>query len=271
VRIVGRPAHRAGVVSFVVDDPPLSPLDVAVALDAEGIAVRAGHHCCQPLMRRLGISGTIRASFAVYNTADEVERFATTVRSIVTGASVSSAPARPVKLEDAGIEYPGPFAPTVDAAAGALVSELNRLDDWADRYEFLIDLGKTAPPLPETLKTEANRVYGCQSTVHLAARAKPGTRDVVEFLADSDSTLVRGLLAMLQYLFSGQPASDIVGFDLPAFLSRAGLESNLTMGRRNGLAEMVKRLRSVAAGLSGSGRTFLLPPPGVYSTEVEPQ
>ncbi len=86
VRIVGRPEDRAGVVGFVVDDPPLSPLDVAVRLDSEGIAVRAGHHCCQPLMRRLGISGTVRASFAVYNTEDEVERFASAVRSIVHGA-----------------------------------------------------------------------------------------------------------------------------------------------------------------------------------------
>jgi cysteine desulfurase / selenocysteine lyase len=100
------------------------------------------------------------------------------------------------------------------------------------------------------LKTDANRVHGCQSTVFLAARTAPGTRDAVEFVADSDSGLVRGLLAMLQRLFSGQPARDILAFDLPGFLARAGLESNLTMGRRNGLAAMVKRLRIVAAGLA---------------------
>jgi cysteine desulfurase/selenocysteine lyase len=250
VRIVGRPVHRAGVVSFVVDDPPVSPLDVAVRLDAQGIAVRAGHHCCQPLMRRLGLSGTVRASFAMYNSEDEVERLADTVRSIVRAASVSTVPARATPPDDAGLEFPGPSAPTVDAAAAVLLNELDRLDEWAERYEFLIELGSKAPPLPESWKTAANRVHGCQSTVYLAARANPRAADVVEFLADSDSALVRGLLAMLQQLFSGQPARDILEFDLPGFLALAGLESNLTIGRRNGLAEMVKRLRSVAAGLS---------------------
>ncbi len=253
VRVVGRPAHRVGVVSFVMDDPPLSLLDVAVRLDAEGIAVRAGHHCCQPLMRRLGITGTLRASFAVYNTEDEVERFASAVRSIARGASGASVRSQPKWPEDVQIEYPGPAAPTVDAAAAALLEELDRLDDWAERYEFLIELGSKAPPLPEPLKTEVNRVQGCQSTVFLAAGATPGTRDVVEFLADSDSGLVRGLLAMLQRLFSGQPARDILAFDLPGFLARAGLDSNLTMGRRNGLAAMVKRLRIVAASLAADG------------------
>jgi cysteine desulfurase/selenocysteine lyase len=253
VRIIGRPASRAGVVSFVVDDPPISPLDIAVRLDAEGIAVRAGHHCCQPLMRRLGISGTVRASFAMYNTEDEVERFAAVVRSIVRGASVSVAPARPAAPDDAGIDYPGPSAPTVDAAAGALLCELARLDEWAERYEFLIELGGKALPLHESLRTEANRVRGCQSTVYLATRVAPGTADVLEFLADSDSSLVRGLLAMLQHLFSGQRAQDILQFDLANFLARAGLESNLTMGRRNGLAEMVRRLRIAAGDLIGDG------------------
>lgn len=253
VRVVGRPLHRAGVVSFVVDDPPLSPLDVAVRLDSAGIAVRAGHHCCQPLMRRLGVSGTIRAAFAVYNTEDEVERFASAVRSIARSRSVTTVPAPPESPSDLEIEFPGPAAASVEAAAGALLLELDRLDDWAERYEFLIDLGSKSPSLPESLKTDANRVRGCQSTVFLAARMAPGARDVVEFLAESDSALVRGLLAMLQQLFSGQPARDILDFDLPRFLARAGLESNLTMGRRNGLAEMVKRLRLIASSLVGDG------------------
>jgi len=253
IRVVGRPLHRAGVVSFVVDDPPLSPLDVAVQLDAQGIAVRAGHHCCQPLMRRLGITGTVRASFAVYNTEGDVERLASAVRSIGRVASASTAPTQASWPENLEIDYAAAAAPTVDGAAAALLAELNRLDDWAERYEFLIELGSKMFTLPETLKTDANRVRGCQSTVFLSARARPGTRDVVEFLADSDSGLVRGLLAMLQRLYSGQPARDILGFDLPGFLARAGLESNLTLGRRNGLAEMVKRLRIAAAALTSEG------------------
>jgi cysteine desulfurase / selenocysteine lyase len=249
VRLVGEPAHRAGVVSFAVEGTPLSALDVGARLDAEGIAVRTGNHCCQPLMRRLGVAGTVRASFAMYNTTEDVERFAAALRAVAGGATGRKAPARPQTGANAEAADPGPTAATVEAAATALLDEFDELDDWAERCEFLIELGRKAPSLPATLRTEANRVRGCQSTVYLAARARPGTRDVVEFLADSDSALVRGLLALLQRLFSGQRAGDVLEFDLPRFLARVGLASNLSTGRRNGLAEMIKRLRMIAATL----------------------
>ena len=80
LRIVGELGHRVGAVSFVLEDPPLSAIDVGTRLDLEGIAVRAGHHCCQPLMQRLGLPGTVRASFAVYNTIEEVEQLASALR-----------------------------------------------------------------------------------------------------------------------------------------------------------------------------------------------
>jgi cysteine desulfurase/selenocysteine lyase len=243
---VGRPTRRAGVVSFVVDEPPTSALDVSARLDAEGIAVRAGNHCCQPLMARLGVAGTVRASFAVYNDENDVERLAAAVRSIVEGAKADRRQAE----ADEDADYPGPSGASVEAAAAGLLDEFDGLGDWAERYEFLIELGRKAPALPDALRTEDNRVRGCQSTVFLAARVRPSTRDVVEFLADSDSELVRGLLAVLQELFSGRPAAEILAFDLPAFLDEAGLASNLTTGRRNGLAEMIKRLRGFAADVA---------------------
>jgi cysteine desulfurase/selenocysteine lyase len=248
VRLVGEPAHRAGVVSFAVDDPPMSALDVSARLDAEGIAVRAGNHCCQPLMGRLGIPGTVRASFAIYNDAADVERLAAAVRIIVSGADVG-------RRESAGnveADYPGPSTPTIDAAAADLLDEFDGLGDWAERYEFLIELGRKAPALPDSFRTEANRVRGCQSTVFLAPRVRPGTRDTIEFLADSDSELVAGLLAVLHDLFSGRPAAEVLAFDLPGFLEQAGLQSNLTTGRRNGLAEMIKRLNAFATEVSGT-------------------
>ncbi len=105
--------------------------------------------------------------------------------------------------------------------------------------------------MPAALKTEATRVHGCQSTVHIALRKKPGTADVIEFLADSDADIVRGLVALLQRLFSGQRAADVLAFDVHAFFRRLGLEANLSMGRRNGLGEMVKRLRAFAADVAG--------------------
>ena len=252
VRLVGEPAHRAGVISFVVEDPPLSALDVGTWLDLEGIAVRTGHHCCQPLLQRFGVPGTVRVSFALYNTVDEVARLATTLRAIVavgSSARVPPAPSSAADVPEPG--YPRAAAQSVEEAAAALLDEFAGLGDWSERYQYLIELGRELPAMPVGLKVEANRVRGCQSTVFLSARVRQqGTLAVVEFLADSDSAIVSGLIALLQRLFSGQPAEEILDFDLPGFLARIGLEKNLTTGRRNGLAEMVKRLRGLAACLA---------------------
>jgi cysteine desulfurase/selenocysteine lyase len=103
--------------------------------------------------------------------------------------------------------------------------------------------------MPAALKVEANRVHGCQSTVHISARKKPGTDDVLEFLADSDAEVVRGLIALLQRVYSGHRASEILAFDIEGFLTRLGLDKNLTLGRRNGLAAMVQRIRALASTL----------------------
>ena len=105
--------------------------------------------------------------------------------------------------------------------------------------------------MPAALKTEENRVRGCQSTVHIDLRRRPGSADVVEFIADSDAGLVRGLIAILEKLFSGQPAAAILAFDVQAFFRRIGLENNLVLGRRVGLAAMVERIRAFAQNIGG--------------------
>jgi cysteine desulfurase/selenocysteine lyase len=254
VRLIGAPARRAGVVSFVVEDPPLSTMDVGSRLDLQGIAVRTGHHCCQPLMERLRVPGTVRASIAVYNTLGEIDRLADALQAIMDTAGSQ-------RVYDAAQKAPGPAAgayppataESVEAAARALLDDFDGLEGWPERYEYLIELGRKRPVMPPELMTEAHRVRGCQSTVFLAARVRPGSTDVVEFLADSDAEIVRGLLALLQHLFSGQRAAEILRFDLAGFLACTGLASNLTTGRRNGLAAMIGRLHAFAAGLNETG------------------
>jgi cysteine desulfurase / selenocysteine lyase len=249
LRLIGTAHDKASVLSFVVEDPPLSALDVGTQLDLEGIAVRTGHHCCQPLMERFHIPGTTRASLAMYNTHEEVDAFADALERIVE----SSRP-RPVAMASAGVwsepTYPLAVATNPQQAADALADDFEFIDDWTERYRYLIDEGAKLPPMPEALKTAANRVHGCQSTVFVHARKKPGSADVMEFLADSDADVVRGLLAVLQKVYSGQHASAILAFDAPAFWQRLGLDRNLTTGRRNGLGAMVERLRTFAAGLA---------------------
>lgn len=117
-------------------------------------------------------------------------------------------------------------------------------DSWEDRYRFLIDLGRKLPLLPDDARTEENRVHGCQSQVWLVADAQD---DTITFIADSDSTLVKGLIAVLRKMYSGQKGRDVLSFDIEAFLERLGLNQHLSMSRRNGLFGMVKKIKTIAA------------------------
>ena len=246
LRLIGTAREKASVLSFAIDDPPLSALDVGTQLDLQGIAVRTGHHCCQPLMERYGIPGTARASLALYNTREEIDALADALERIIASARPRPIAVGSVRAEPA---YPAAVAASPQEAAAALAEDFDFMDDWADKYNYLIDLGRTLPPLPDEFRTEANRVHGCQSTVFLHARKKPGTADVMEFLADSDADIVRGLLALLERVYSGRRAAAVVEFDTPAFWRRLGLDQNLTTGRRNGLGAMVERLQAFAAGM----------------------
>ncbi len=241
VRIIGTAREKAGVLSFVVEEPAMSALDVGTQLDLEGVAVRTGHHCCQPLMERFGIPGTARASFGMYNTLEEVDVLADTLQRIVARAR----PRVSVPVNGEAI-YPAAAAPSPAEAAEEIADVFETVDDWAEKYEYLIDIGRKLPAMPDVLKQECNRVQGCQSTVFMHARKKPGTADVIEFLADSDADIVRGELAMLQRLYCGQHAAEVLAFDIESFMQRIGLDKNLTQGRRNGLAEMLKRVQRFA-------------------------
>jgi cysteine desulfurase/selenocysteine lyase len=199
-------------------------------------------------MDRFGLPGTARASFAMYNTTEEIDHFVAVLRKIVAEATAMARPATAAPPVEAA--YARAWAPSPQEAADRLADTFEFLDDWSERYAHIIELGEKIPPMPPALKTEANRVRGCQSTVHISARKKPGTADVLEFVADSDADLVRGLIGVLERVFSGQRAEDILAFDVEGFFARLGLDQHLTMGRRNGLAAMVQRVRALAASLA---------------------
>src|SRR5262249_17826926 len=160
-----------------------------------------------------GIAATARASFALYNSLEEVDQFAAALRKIIADTERT----RPVPVHtDARSElvYPKAVAASPEEAAAELAESFDPLEGCNEPYGELIKLDTKLLTLPDALKCEANRVRGCQSTVFMNARIKPGTRDTIEFLADSDADLVRGLLAVLQRLFSGQRAADVVSFDV---------------------------------------------------------
>jgi len=255
VRLIGTAPTKTAVLSFIVTDPPLSALDVGTRLDLEGVAVRTGHHCCQPLMERFAIPGTVRASLAVYNTQEEIDYFANALESIVAEAAARSRVLVPAVSPATGdVQFPPAAASSPEQAAEEIAEVFDFLEDWTDRYGHLIEIGEKLPHMPAQMKTPENRVHGCQSTVFLQARTRPGSAEVIEFLADSDADIVRGLLALLQRLYSGQKVRDVLAFDVQRFFARLGLDQHLTMGRRNGLSEMVKRIRGFAAQTAEAGR-----------------
>ena len=129
----------------------------------------------------------------------------------------------------------------------AITDDLAFLDDWEDRYRYIIDLGRTLEPLADAERTEATKVRGCASQVWLVSRAEAGADGVrLHFRGDSDAMIVKGLVALAIALFSGRTAEEIVATDAQAFFRSIGLKEHLTQQRSNGLASMVQRIKTEA-------------------------
>lgn len=134
--------------------------------------------------------------------------------------------------------------------AGDLIEAFEMFDDWEDKYRFLIDLGRKLPALPDADKTEENRIHGCQSRVWVVAEKRSAPEgEVVEFVADSDSDIVKGLISILRRVYYGQTAERILQFDIEGLLHRLELDQHLSMNRRNGLYEMIQRIKRLALTL----------------------
>lgn len=139
------------------------------------------------------------------------------------------------------------------AALAEIVDNFSYLDEWEDRYRYLIELGRTLSPLPEEAHTEANRVRGCVSQVWLKTRvARDGDgAPVLHFLGDSDAHIVRGLVALALALFSGKRADEILATEAQPLFEKLGLSQHLTPQRSNGLRSMVDRIKAEARAALG--------------------
>jgi len=122
------------------------------------------------------------------------------------------------------------------------------LDDWDDRYRYVIELGRTLDPMPEAEHSAANKVQGCASQVWLSKQIERdgGSDPVLKYLGDSDAHIVRGLVAILLTLYSGRTPQEILGTDALAVFNEFGFREHLTPQRSNGLRAMVERIRSDA-------------------------
>jgi cysteine desulfuration protein SufE len=134
------------------------------------------------------------------------------------------------------------------SAIDEIVDNFELLDSWDDRYRYVIELGRTLPPLAEEAHVEANKVRGCASQVWLITHVKAngGAGPTLSFEGDSDAHIVRGLIAIVFALYSGKRAKEILDIDPEAIFSKLGLRENLTPQRSNGLRAMVERIRAEA-------------------------
>lgn len=122
------------------------------------------------------------------------------------------------------------------------------LDEWDDRYRYIIELGRTLAPLPAEAHTDVNKVQGCSSQVWLTTSVRPNgaSGPVLTFVGDSDAHIVRGLIAILFALYSDKSARDILAVDPSELFVRLGLREHLSPQRSNGLKSMVARIRGEA-------------------------
>jgi cysteine desulfuration protein SufE len=129
-----------------------------------------------------------------------------------------------------------------------IIDNFSVLDDWDDRYRYLIELGRELPPLSEAAHSDVNKVQGCASQVWLDTSVRPNGAGgpVLTFAGDSDAHIVRGLIAVLFATYSGKSATDILSTDALALFAKLGLREHLTPQRSNGFRSMVERIRSDA-------------------------
>ena len=124
-----------------------------------------------------------------------------------------------------------------------IISEFSMFDDWLDKYEYIIDLGKSLDSFPESSKTDEKLIKGCQSRVWLDWKTEDGK---LYFQADSDAIITRGIISLLIRIYSGRTPEEILASDF-SFVFKIGLKQNLSPTRANGLLSMIDTIRSAAA------------------------
>ena len=136
---------------------------------------------------------------------------------------------------------------TLQETQAHIIEDFSMYDEWLDKYEYLIELGKNLESFPEELKTEDRLIKGCQSRVWLDARME---NSKLIFSADSDAIITKGIISLLISVYSGRTAEEIVSDDF-SFIDSLGLRENLSPTRANGLASMIETIRTIAQNNNG--------------------
>lgn len=133
-----------------------------------------------------------------------------------------------------------------DSRIAEVIDNFSFLDDWDERFRYLIDLGRKLPPMDEALKTEETKVRGCTSQVWIIDEVLPGTPPRLQFRADSDAHIVKGLIAVLLSIYDNRSPEEILAVDIKSAIGELGFAEHLSPNRANGLFSMVERIRQLA-------------------------
>ncbi|MDA9028509.1 SufE family protein [Flavobacteriaceae bacterium] len=130
----------------------------------------------------------------------------------------------------------------IETIQADLIDEFSMFDDWMERYEYMIELGKSLPIIDSEFKTDDNIIKGCQSKVWLHADLE---NEKVVFSADSDAIITKGIVAILIRVFSNQSPEIILKTNTD-FIDEIGLKEHLSPTRANGLVSMIKKIKMYA-------------------------
>ncbi len=242
VRLFGTANQKTSVISFTIEG--IHNQDIGFLLNQQGIAVRTGHHCAMPLMQHLKIEGTVRASFAPYNTLEEVDTFADCLEQIIRQHHSDENETTTLKATSI---IPAPFNQfSVDQEhIQSSLDQLFNSKDWQSRYRQLMLMGKNMPVLPAEFRTEDSRLHGCESQVWLHHYYDDHSMQL-HFAADSDARIIRGLIMLVIMLSNGKTSQEILNLSFEQEFEKLGLLTHLSPSRGNGLRAIVNEIQSVA-------------------------
>ncbi|MDT0594173.1 aminotransferase class V-fold PLP-dependent enzyme [Glaciecola petra] len=238
MQIYGNEQNSLPIVAFNL--LPFHCNDLASYLATEGIAVRAGHHCCMPLMQTLKIEGCVRVSIACYNTFQDVDDFIAALRRFVEYMTVSD-------KENLSTQTTTSTGSDLHISTEAHTScsdtekQLLAIDNWNEKHRQLLLISRHLPILPPQARTEINKVSGCESSVWLASYKGPANN--YRFLAYSNSKIIRGLLFVILDKINTLNTQTIAEFDIEMYLTYLGLFKFFSKGRRDGIRQVIRRIQ----------------------------
>lgn len=229
LRLLTSHEQNVGIAALVCTaGSSLSVSDIGDWLDEHDIAVRVGHHCAQPLMDRLGESGSLRISLAAYNNRADVDALIAALERLPFAERADGGP------RETTDGWPG------DDLSGVSLDELAEQNSWQKRYRQLTRWATLIQPKPQ-IRQDANRVHGCESLVWLVHEQQGGRH---RFAIDTDSRVIQGLAVLLLLLLNDKTAAEIRAVDVPQIFADLGLEKYLSESRSNGFRALLEQMRS---------------------------